>query len=121
MNRVAGRESEDIIEILDSATGLSWNPPPAQPSFLRNGYHVEVAMIEAPYFVRQLQGAAIEGTGRQRAIVFEALKRGRAMINLPKEVAESAGFQQALHHAAAIRYTAGHAPHAAGRFEPANV
>lgn len=81
-------------------------------------------MIEAPYFVRQLQSAAIEGTGRQRAIIFEACKRGRAIINLPKEVAESHGFQTSLlrQQAGAIRFASeNQANSPAGRFAPVNA
>ena len=96
MSRKKDLGFEDIVDVLDNVTGLTWNLPPERPSFLRNGFHAEVPMIEAPYIVRQLQQAAIAGTGRQRAIVFDAYGRGRAMINLPKEIALSEGFQMAL-------------------------
>lgn len=87
---------DEIIQMLERATGLSWHQPPDKPSFLRNGYHTEVRMIEAPFIVRRLQDAAISGTGRPRAIVFDAYQKGRAIINVPREVAEAAGFQHVL-------------------------
>ena len=86
----------NIIETLDSATGLSWSTPPAQPSFLRNGYHAELPLIKAPCLVRRLQQVAIDATGKPRAIVFESCGRGKAIINIPKEVAESTQFGHAL-------------------------
>jgi hypothetical protein len=91
-------DHDDIIELLEQATGINWHLPPDKPSFLRNGFHTEVAMIEAPFIVRRLQDAAISGTGRPRAIIFDACQRGRAMINIPREVAETPGFRQALSH-----------------------
>lgn len=90
------KEFSSILHTLDSATGLSWSPPPAQPSFLRNGYHVEVKQIDAPRLVRRLQAAATRATGRPRAIVFQTAGRGVAVVNLPREVAEGAWFLQAL-------------------------
>lgn len=91
--------SEDITYILhtlDSATGLRWSPPPAQPSFLRNGYHTEVRQIDAPYLVRRLQAAAVRSTGRPRAIMFQTCGSGMAIVNIPREVVEGLWFRQAL-------------------------
>lgn len=89
-------EVQPILDTLVSATGLDWSTPPAQPSHLRNGYHVEVPLLIAPTLVRRLQEAAIHASGRQRAIVFEVCSRGRAIINIPKEIAELKGFCLAL-------------------------
>ena len=89
-------EYDAIVETLEHATGLVWHRPPEKPSFLRNGYYTEVRMIEAPFIVRRLQDAAITGTGRPRAIVFNACRKGWAVINIPCEVAEAAGFQHVL-------------------------
>lgn len=89
----------DIIDQLEQATGLRWALPPERPSRLSNGYHAMTAMVRAPHIVRQLQEAAIAATGRPRAIVFEATGRGHAIINLPREIAELAGFTQHLHPA----------------------
>lgn len=87
---------DPILNTLDSATGLSWSSPPAQPTFLRNGYHAEISLVEAPRMVRRLQQAATQATGRPRAIVFQALGRGVAIINVPKEVAQGRWFLEAL-------------------------
>ncbi len=87
---------QPILDSLDHATGLQWNIPPAQASHLRNGYHVEVPLLVAPIVVRRLQEAAIAASGRQRAIVFEVCSRGRAIINIPREIAELKGFCLAL-------------------------
>lgn len=86
----------EFTQHLDQVTGLSWSPPPAQPNFLKNGYHTELSLVEAPRLVRRLQAAATRATGRPRAIVFQSLGRGVAVVNVPREVAEGRWFLQAL-------------------------
>ena len=87
---------ERVTAYLCRATGLAWNPPPEQPSFLYNGYYTETDMAKAPHMVRTLKDIAISATGRSRAIVFERSRKNAASINIPKEVAENQAFIEAL-------------------------
>lgn len=87
---------QDVLDALSQATGLKWSPPPEKPSLLQNGYFAETEMMRAPHLVRHLKDAAIEATGRPRAIVFERSGQKNASVNIPKEIAENEAFLDAL-------------------------
>ena len=86
----------DVLQALTDATGLKWSAPPKEPSLLKNGYFVETEMVRAPHLVRHLKDAAIDATGRPRAIVFERSGIKNASVNIPKEIAENEAFLGAL-------------------------
>jgi hypothetical protein len=86
----------DVLQALSEATGLTWSAPPKEPSLLKNGYFVETEMVRAPHLVRHLKDAAIDATGRPRAIVFERSGMKNASVNIPKEIAENEAFLGAL-------------------------
>lgn len=86
-----------VLEALTEATGMEWNPPPEIPSVLHNGYQTELNRLEAPLIVRRLKQLAMETTGRNRAIIFAPSSPSRAVINIPREVAEHTAFLSALH------------------------
>lgn len=93
---VVKSEFDLVLEALSNATGLRWSLPPETPSLLQNGYHAQTEMLRAAHVVRRLKDAAIEATGRPRAIVFERSGCKNASVNIPKEIAENKAFLAAL-------------------------
>lgn len=92
-------QTNAIADQLAAATGLDWNPPPEHSTYLQNGYHVQMAFMQAPHVVKKLQDIAITATGRPRAILFERCDKCNAMVKIPKELAENEAFLLALSRA----------------------